>query len=331
MSIETVFSTSRPRGPTSIMNQKATSIAHAVNHYMEHVVYPVCTQFFVALVEPRGNHGFFNITPDNARRGFIQTPHFSETMADYVIQHILPLGKLVGNKMVSEDVKSIFYTENEAAMRQCMTTFTNQLSDYKDAFRSMLMDNPLLVHPMVDARGNPVLDAKGEQKQSIFLMTRAAAQKIITAKYLLIDYLSLNPEVENEESAEQEIMKLSSYNSLLLSGTGLPQDMERCLHAFLWVLSSVIDWLETEAVYPEDVLAAARLAMPFVDQPDTINELVKPMTNSESLEDRIYQIITGYDLYISEQALHMIIGWMNRLRETPDLLSQTLAFSHYYV
>jgi len=283
-----------------------------VKTYFDEVVMTTCRQFFLGLLEPRGTHNFFDVSNDNIRKGIIRPPYFSDVMADYVLTQILPLEYIVK----SEKLKDGFLVqrmEDEEAITHIMNTFTDSLAVLKAVYLEVWPKHHPLMYKRITKRGNEIFD--------IHLMQRSAAEKIYNAMLKLTNYFyyQFRPS-RSIDDIPGDIVQLGKLNKFDVSkGEGLSEDKSKLVNALMWFVTGFTDWLEIEAGYPADIVAAARMIMPFKSD-EEINYFCNPekpnrkvqteeqYRNMQELEDRIYKIFIAQNIYPSDQALFMALG-----------------------
>jgi hypothetical protein len=313
--------------------QKQSKGMRVIDTYISNVVIPTCVNFFKGLLLPRGEASFKTINPDNVKHGIIEPPYFSDVMAEYVLTEILPLKKIyTAEHMLDNTITQ--ECNNEQALSAIQEEFTSQI-DYKKEFAE--------VWPKDHACAYERITKKGTKMPDIYLMSKQAAQKICKAKLLLIAYLSLTKvDFNNSDEITNTILKFSSENSLNISGQGLSSSKEKLVDGFMWVCTAFTDWLQIEAVYPSDVLATVRMLMPFEqdDGSDVILGATIPVKSASvknekdkkylmELEERMYTIFTKQDLYPSDEALALTIGFLEYMSKNKDVAEKVIQYIGY--
>lgn len=318
--------------PASADNRNTKGM-NVIQTYFDNVVLATCVNFFKGCLTPRGEASFNTITPENVKNRIIDPPFFSDVMAEYVLTEILPLKKIYKAEHMLDTVIAQ-QCNNDKLISSIQEQFTKSIV-YAKEFADVWPKD----HPCAYER----LDKKGNKKTSIYMMSKQAAQKLCKAKLLLIEYLKLTKvNMEDTEEVTESILQFSSVNTLNISGQGLSSMKEKLVNGFMWICTAFTDWLQIEAVYPADVLASIRMMLPFEEDDDSnvILDASIPLkassVTSESekkyileLEERIYSIYIKQDLYPSDEALALTIGFLEYMSKHKDIAEKTLHYIEY--
>jgi len=308
--------------------ERRDKINLAVETYFDTVVLSVCKNFFLGLIEQRGELNFYTVNMKNIKDRVISPPYFNEVMAEYVLTEILPLAAVLNQKRISQQSIETLYDGEQ------VTRIQEMFSEATGLRKAFLGVWPKLHHLRFDRTTK-----RGKTVSDIYLMSKPAAEKIHTAKLLLSSHLhSILKGNISEGAIEDQIIALSQNNTLNIAGQGLSDTKDKLLHSLMWVVSAFTDWLQVEAVFPADIIASVRMIAPFegvdvlslvvpIRPKDDVDE--KEQSYLQALEDRIYNIFIQQDLYPSEQTLYMTLGFLVNVSNDEVLTERIIRFGEY--
>lgn len=321
--------TIKSRSQLPLINQNP--LDKALNDWLNMSLH-LAAKFYRGLMYPRSklhtsfkcNQVSFESYDDSNKQIVANFPHVDEVMSDYILTQILPLQLIMSN------------TNTSVQSFQFNNTKTQQF--LIDKFNTIVYPTDSVV-----VNNEQCTQKQGQLKTQIIsknnTMSLKAAEHFLRAKEYLHSYLTSNKQLHTYIDYMNELLKLSAVNSLNIVANDLQNNYQyqQLVKAMVWLLTSIVDWLDTNVIEPSDVQILAEMLIPASLNIDA-NKISK-ILNQSHFEDQItykklyevlYRVLYQNHLHAAQPALTKLTNLFMYIHENQSLLKPILNQAKFY-